>query len=558
MEKPENISRWKKVGIITVLSLALAIIILDSTILNVSFAYILKDLKTDIKSLQWVITAYSLTIAALTVTGGRLGDLFGRKKMFVTGAILFAIGSFIASISTSVNELIIGESIIEGIGAALMMPATASLLASTFRGPARAMAMGIWGGIAGAASAIGPVVGGYLTTHYNWRWGFRINIFVVAFLVLGSLIIEEYRDEKEKPKLDFMGVFLSSIGLLSLVFGIIESSTYGWIKAKEVFSIAGHTLDLGNVSIAAPALVIACVLLLAFGFWEKYWEGKGNTPIVSMKIFKNRQFSAGVSTVALMALGQAGLMFSVPIFFQAVRGLDAYHTGLAIMPASLAALVVAPITAIISRKISPKLLIQAGILSIAGGMFWVYRIINIDMVSNDILLPMIVYGIGIGMMMAQTNNVIMSSVSVEQAGEVSGVSNTMRQIGMTMGSAVIGAVLLTALTSNLSTGIEDSKVIPAQAKSSIERTVANQSSSIEFYGSGNLPQTISPVIKIEVTKVIRQATTDSNKKTILYADAFVLLSFLISFALPGKKELMASMGHVSAAPNKEIKESAAV
>lgn len=551
MEKPKDLSRLKKVGIIGVLSLALAIIILDSTILNVSFAYILKDLKTDIKSLQWVITAYSLTIAALTVTGGRLGDLFGRKKMFITGAILFAIGSFIASISHSVNEMIIGESIIEGIGAALMMPATASLLVSTFQGPARAMAMGIWGGVAGAASAVGPVLGGYLTTNYNWRWGFRINIFVVLVLIIGSFIIKEYHDKEEKPRFDFLGVILSSVGLFSLVFGIIESSTYGWIKAKEIFEIAGHRIDTGNISIVVPALVAAFVFLLAFGLWERYWEGRGNTPIVSMKIFANRQFSVGISTVMLMALGQAGLMFSIPVFFQAVRGLDAYNTGLTIMPASLTALVVAPLTAIAIRKISPKLLIQGGILFIAAGMFWMYRVINIDLTSRDILPIMIVYGIGIGMMMAQSNNIIMSAVSVEKAGEASGISNTMRQIGMTMGSAIIGAVMLTALSNNLADGIKNDTKIPAQIKGSIENAVAGQSSSIEFYGAGNLPPTVPKEVKNEITAVIHQATTDSNKKSILYADAFIILSFLISFALPGKRELMASMGHESTVADKE-------
>jgi EmrB/QacA subfamily drug resistance transporter len=534
-------SRLKNLLIIGVLSLALAIIILDSTILNVSFSYILKDLHTDIKSLQWVITAYSLTIAALTITGGRMGDLFGRKKMFILGAVLFAIGSFIASISTSVNQMIIGESIIEGIGAALMMPATASLLASTFQGPARAMAMGVWGGVAGAASAIGPVIGGYLTTHYNWRWGFRINIFVVALLILGSMVIKEYRDERDKPRLDYVGVILSSLGLLSLVFGIIESSTYGWIKAKEIFEIAGHRIDLGSTSIVLPALIIALVLLVGFVIWELLTEKKGKTPLVSMKIFANRQLSSAVSTVMITALGQAGMLFAVPIFFQAVRGLDAYSTGLAIMPASLTALIIAPTTALISRKVSPKLLIQLGLLAIAGGMFWIYKVINVDATAHDFLPAMIVFGAGIGMMMAQTNNVIMSSVAVYQAGEVSGVSNTMRQLGSTLGSAIIGAVMLTALTQNLSDGIKNSPVIPSQIKSSISQTVGSQSSSIEFYGATNLPKTLPPAVTSEITRVIHQSTSDSNKKALLYADGFMLLSFLISFFLPSKKVIMASM-----------------
>src|SRR5437763_1846108 len=185
--EPRGLHKW---GSLLVLSLALAIIIIDTTLLNVSLETLIRELHTTLQSLQWVISAYSLTLAALTVTGGRLGDIFGRKRMFMLGAFLFAVGSFIASISRSVPTLIAGESIIEGIGAAMMMPATASLLVAKYRGHDRALAFGVWGGVAAAASAIGPILGGFLTTHFSWRWGFRINVFVVAILLAGSVIIE--------------------------------------------------------------------------------------------------------------------------------------------------------------------------------------------------------------------------------------------------------------------------------------------------------------------------------------------------------------------------------
>lgn len=216
-----------------VLGMALAIIIIDTTLLNVSLSTIIREFDTNIQSIQWVITAYSLTLAALTITGGRIGDLFGRKRMFMAGAVIFAIGSLVASFSNSVGTLLIGESIIEGVGAALMMPATASLLVANYQGRDRGIAFGVWGGIAGAASAVGPLLGGYLTNNYSWRWGFRINIVVVALLLLGSFLIRESRDTKDKPKLDFLGVLLSSTGLLAIVFGIIESSTYGWFVAQK-------------------------------------------------------------------------------------------------------------------------------------------------------------------------------------------------------------------------------------------------------------------------------------------------------------------------------------
>src|SRR5437588_1043272 len=194
---------FHKWGELMVLSLALAIIIIDSTLLNVSLSTLIRDLHTNLQSLQWVISAYSLILAALTVTGGRMGDLFGRKKMFMGGAVIFVIGAVVASISHSFPVLLLGESIIEGIGAALMMPATASLLVSKYRGHDRAIAFGIWGGVAAAASAIGPILGGFLTTHFSWRWGFRINLFVVALLLLGSVIVED-KQQSEGKRIDWI------------------------------------------------------------------------------------------------------------------------------------------------------------------------------------------------------------------------------------------------------------------------------------------------------------------------------------------------------------------
>ncbi len=213
-----------------VMSLALTIIILDTTILNVTLRTIISDLHTDIQSIQWVITAYALMLAAFTITGGRLGDLFGRKKMFVLGAIIFAIGSFMTSIAHSVGFMILGEAIIEGIGAALMLPATSSLLRSTYKGRDLSLAFGIWGGIVAGSAALGPVLGGWFTTHYTWRWAFRINVFVAAILVLASVLIKEYRETEEKPSLDFVGVILSALGMFSLVFGFIQSTTYAYVN----------------------------------------------------------------------------------------------------------------------------------------------------------------------------------------------------------------------------------------------------------------------------------------------------------------------------------------
>lgn len=525
-------SFFRKWAPVFVLSLALAIILIDATLLNVSLATLVKDLNTDIQSLQWVITAYTLTIAALTITGGRLGDLFGRKRMFIAGATLFAVGSFIASISNNVSTMIWGESIIEGIGAAMMMPATASLLVSKYRGRDRAIAFGIWGGVAAAATAIGPLLGGFLTTYYSWRWGFRINVVVAAILILGSFIIKEYREANAKPKLDFVGVILSSLGMLSLVYGIIEASTYGWWKAKIIYTAFGQNYDLWGYSITPFAIGLGLIVITLFLLWERRMERLDRTPLVSLHLFSNKQFISSVATTAIFALGQAGLIFSIPVFLQAVRGASAFETGLAMVPMSITALIIAPLGGFLSHKIPPKRLVQIGLIAFVIGYIIAYFTLNVNTAAQDLILPFIVIGFGMGTMMASISNITLSAVSTEQAGEASGVNNTMRQVGATLGTAIIGAVMLTAISTNLANGVNSSNVIPSAFKQTVNQTIDQQTSNVEFGGGAHIPKTVPAVIRSEITVISHKAITDANREALSYAIWFGVVGIISTIWLP--------------------------
>jgi EmrB/QacA subfamily drug resistance transporter len=531
----QTVKPWQKWGSLVVLSLALAIIVIDTTLLNVSLGNIIREFNTTVQGIQWVITAYALTLAALTITGGRLGDLFGRKKMFMLGAVIFAIGSYIASISNNIPTMVVGESIIEGIGAALMMPATSSLLLSTFQGRERAIAFGVWGGIAAAAAALGPIIGGYLTAHYSWRWGFRINIAVVAVLLLGSFLVKEARDDKEKISLDFVGIVLSAIGLLLVVFGVIESSTYGWWTAKELFTIGSSSLDFWGLSVTPISILLGLITLTVFYIWERQVEADNHTPLISLDIFKNRQFAAGSLTTAVMSLSMTGLIFALPVFLQAVRQLDALQTGLALLPMSLTILVAAPLSGFLSTKIKPKPMIQVGLLLNAIGALVLRQAMSVDATAADFVPALMIFGAGLGMVMAQISNFTLSAVPPHLAGEASGINNTLRQLGSTLGSAIIGAVMLSALSTNLVNGITNSVVIPAQAKTTISEEVSKQTTAVEFGGGATVREDIPAPISAELTLISRQAMVDASKLTFVYTAIFSLLGFLVAFSLPNVK-----------------------
>ena len=356
-----NLKKW---GSLIILALAVAIVVIDGTVLNVSISSIVRDLNTDLKNIQWAITSYSLVLAALTIFGGKLGDIFGRKRMFIMGALIFGIGSLVTALSPNVNILVLGWSLIEAIGAALMIPASSALIVSNYEGKDRGLAFGIYGATAGIGAAAGPILGGFLTSTFSWRWVFGINLFVVLALVLGSRIVKNYAVPSKKVNLDYFGVVLSSLGLVSLTYGIIESSTYGWIESKKAFEFAGNFSNLGGLSISFYTILLGLILIAGFVFWEIYLENvKKLEPLISMKIFLNRQFSFGIGVITILFAGFTGILtFGVVLFYQYVFNLSALESGIGLIPLSLGSFIIAPLSAKIAEKISAKITVQIGLV----------------------------------------------------------------------------------------------------------------------------------------------------------------------------------------------------
>ena len=494
-----------------ILCLAVAIIVIDGTVLNVSIKEIVKDLGTDLKQIQWAITGYSLVLAALTILGGKLGDIYGRKKMFILGALIFGIGSLITAFATNIWMLIIGWSVVEGIGAALMVPASSALIINNFEPKKRGMAFGVYGATAGAASAFGPIIGGFLTSTLSWRWAFGINVFIVIALIVGALLKVSDTSEKLKGyKLDWIGVLLSSLGLVSLSYGIIEYNKEG-----------------------IPFVILGLALIIAFIAFENYLLKIGKAPLVNIKMFLNRQFTISTLIVASLFAGFSGVItFGLSLYYQSVLGLDAFGSGLGFLPFSIATLIMAPSSVKLSNRFGTKIVVISGLAVGIIANFLLY----INITSGSTLLSLspylFVFGLGFGAIVAQVTNLALSSVSKEEAGEASGINGTVREVGRTIGIAVIGAVFLSTVISSISNNLND-KV----KENAIPAVVAN--GIIDKISGGDIASVTFGLKKIGSNPVIEQAIKEglanSSKQAILYTEIFFVMSLLCALLLPNKK-----------------------
>jgi EmrB/QacA subfamily drug resistance transporter len=532
MAEETGIRKWAP---LMVMALALFIVVLDTTIINVSIKAIIESLHSNLKSIQWVITGYSLVIAAFTITGGRLGDIFGRKRMFLVGAVVFAIGSLMASRAHSSAFLMFSVSLIEAGGASMMLPATASLLVSTYRGKDRAIAFGVYGAIAGAAATIGPLVGGWLTTNYSWRWNYLINPIVVVILLCGSTLIKEAQ-ERHPHRPDVLSIVLSALGLGGVVYGIIESSTYGWIKIKEDYEIFGHTFHLFGISITSYAIVFGILFIVLFLLRQRVLERKGKVPLVSTGLLKNREFSAGTTVLAVAVLGQFGLVFSLPIFLQGLLGKDAFHTGIAVLPLSIAILVGSPISGILAgkRNIPQRYLIQVGLALALVGAILLRTEVSATSTVATFIPGMAAFGLGFGFLISQLTNVTLSAVSVQMAGEASGVNNTFRQIGTSMGQALIGALLISALSTQLTHDVSASTVLPAATKPQVASQV---STAVQSLGTSDaVPKNVPAPLMKEIVRIRNDSIVAGVKRGmegVIVAEAVALL---LSITLPKRAQ----------------------
>jgi MFS family permease len=440
--------------VLTTLAAGQFLMTLDSSVMNVSIATVAKDVGTDVTGIQTAITLYTLVMAAFMITGGKLGQILGRKRAFAIGCVIYGSGSFTTAISQSLGALIFGWSLLEGLGAALILPAIVALVATNFERAERPRAYGLVASAGAIAVAAGPLIGGLFTTYASWRWVFAAEVAIVAGILVMTRRIADTPAERG-VHLDLVGTFLSAVGLALVVFGILRSGTWGVLLPK-----AGAPEFLG-LSMVTWLIGAGAVVLLAFVHWESYLVAHDREPLVDFERIWNPTLRAGVTAFFFQYLIQAGLFFVVPLFLSVALGLSAIATGVRILPLSITLLIAAVGVPKVFPHASPRRISLIGFLALFAGIVVMIVALEAGAGPEIVTGPMLLAGLGIGALASQLGAVTVSSVPDERSSEVGGLQNTMTNLGASIGTALAGAVLISALTSSFFTGIADNNAVPA-------------------------------------------------------------------------------------------------
>jgi EmrB/QacA subfamily drug resistance transporter len=445
---------------IAIFAAAQFVMVLDSSVMNVSISQIVADLDTTIQGVQLAITAYTLVMAAFMLAGAKLGDIIGRDRAFAIGLAIYGLGSLITALSPNLTVLLLGWSLVEGLGAALVLPAIVSLIAHTYSGPQRALAFGIVGGVAGAAIAAGPLIGGWVTTELSWRYVFAGEVVIVAVILLLRRRLSRSSPAERRPQLDLVGVALSAVGLGLAVFGILKSSQWGLIEPRGALTVGGREITPFGFS-AVPFFVLAGLgFLAAFAHWEERRERRGEDTLLDRSLLRIESLRAGLTTLMMQQLVLLGIFFVLPVYLQVVLGFDAFETGKRLFPMSVTMFAAALAGPKLAAGLAPKRVAQAGLVALVVACVVLLATIDVELSETEFALALALFGVGAGLLLSQLGNVIMSSVDPSKTNEAGGLQGTAQNLGASLGTALIGSVLVAALSTSFVSRVEANPEVP--------------------------------------------------------------------------------------------------
>jgi EmrB/QacA subfamily drug resistance transporter len=522
------VTKWAALG---VLGAAQFLMVLDQAVMNVAISQLVEDFDTTVTTIQAVIALYALVMAGLMLTGGKLGDIFGRRRVFAVGLVIYGIGSGLTAASWSVPSLMLGWSILEGIGAAMVLPAMVALVAGTYRGNERAVAYGVLGGVAGAGIAVGPILGGWVTTDFTWRLVFLGEVIVAIGILFGTKLLREPERDPGKPTLDWVGSVLSAAGLAVLVFGVLQASNWGWLRPSNS-PVTPFGFSLTPFVIAAGGVLIAL-----FVGWERRREARGEEPLLHLDLLKIPSLRGGVAMFLAQNLVLMGIFFTIPLFLQIVQGLDALETGIRMLPTSAGLFISAIVGSRLATRFAPKPLVRAGLALVFVSTLLLLGTIEPELDNASFLFAMGVLGVGMGLVVSQLGNVVQSAIGDEQRSEAGGLQNTAQQLGSSLGTALLGAIVITGLITAFTGNIADDPQIFDRVEKQVEVQLSAGGS---FVASDEVREAaeaerLSPRSTDALVSHYEDAQLEALKLAFLVAALLVLASFWSTRRLPTER-----------------------
>ena len=531
--------KWKP---LIALGAAQFLVVLDTSVMNVSISQLVEDFQTDVTAIQAVITIYTLVLAAFLVTGGKIGDIIGRRRAFAVGLVIYGVGSLITALAPTLAVLTLGWSIIEGLGGALVLPALAALVGGNYVGRDRAMAYGVVGGLAGAGIAVGPLLGGFVTTYLSWRLVFVGEVVVVLFILAILRWVADAPTTGPRHQLDYVGSALSVVGLALVVLGVLQAGTWGWLQPRN------SPITIFGFSLTPFVIAAGLVTLALLRSWLRHREAIGREPLVRWALFDIPPLRASLSTLLAQNLILLGLFFTVPLYLQVVQGLDAFQTGLRLLPVSVTMVVTAMSAPLLNRYATPRQVVRIGFVVLFVATLWLMATIQPELNDASFFAAMAVLGVGMGLLAAQLGNVAQSSVGDDDRSEVGGLQYTAQNLGSSLGTAFIGSILIGALTTTTQATIASDPRVSDAVKEQVGVAIEGGVSFVPVdQVAAGLAEAGVPTAEAEaLLSTYADAQLFALKAGLLAAAAIALLSLFLTRDLPNRP-LAPTPGNDSAA-----------
>ncbi|MFG2751743.1 MFS transporter [Streptomyces xanthophaeus] len=500
---------------------------LDSSVMNVSIATVADDVGTTVTGIQGAITAYTLVMAMFMIPGGKVGALIGHKRAFLIGCVIYGCGSLTTALAPNLTVLLLGWSLLEGLGAALILPAIVALVAGNFTAERRPGAYGLVAASGAAAIAVGPLIGGVATTYFSWRWVFAGEVvLVLAILVLARRTADA--PVGERRRIDLVGAVLSAIGLGAFVYGVLRSSEWGWFLPKP-----GAPGWLG-ISLVVWLMLAGLFLLWLFLHWESRLVERHREPLVNPALLRNRQLTGGLTMFFFQYLVQMGVFFVVPLYLSVALGLSALQTGARILPLSLTLLAAAILIPRLLPDVSARRVVRLGVLALLAGAVALLAALDADAGAEIVTIPLLLIGLGMGALASQLGAVTVSAVPDKQSAEVGGIQNAVTNLGASIGTALAGSILIAALTASFLTTIAQNPAVPDQVKSQAN---VKLESGVPFMSDVQLKSALeeagtSPEVASAAIEANKAARLDGLRAALAVLAAAALLAMFFTQRIP--------------------------